>query len=67
MEGCTYRYRMVVVANDVDVAQRGFAAMPKRRALVFLGRIDEPRKGLSVLLDAMPAILRQRPDRKSVV
>ena len=39
----------------------------RRRELLFLGRIEEPRKGLSVLLEAMPAILDQVPDLKVVV
>lgn len=29
--------------------------------LFFLGRLDEPRKGLSILLDAMPAIAERHP------
>ncbi len=39
----------------------------KRRRLVFLGRFDEPRKGLPVLLAAIPAIRRQFPDIEIVV
>jgi len=39
----------------------------RRRELLFLGRIQEPRKGLSVLLEAMPAILDQVPDLRVVV
>ncbi|CAA9326654.1 MAG: Phosphatidylinositol alpha-mannosyltransferase [uncultured Nocardioidaceae bacterium] len=30
-------------------------------ALLFLGRIDEPRKGLGVLLEALPTVLEQHP------
>jgi phosphatidylinositol alpha-mannosyltransferase len=30
--------------------------------ILFLGRIDEPRKGLDVLLDALPAIIARVPD-----
>ncbi len=30
-------------------------------ALLFLGRLDEPRKGLQVLIDAMPAIIAANP------
>ena len=29
---------------------------------MFLGRIDEPRKGLQILLDAMPAVIAAVPD-----
>jgi phosphatidylinositol alpha-mannosyltransferase len=39
----------------------------RRRELLFLGRIKEPRKGLAVLLEAMPAILDQVPDLKVIV
>ena len=34
---------------------------------MFLGRTDEPRKGLDVLLDALPAIRRAEPDLEVVV
>lgn len=39
----------------------------RRRELLFLGRIEEPRKGLDVLVEAMPAILDQVPDLKVIV
>jgi phosphatidylinositol alpha-mannosyltransferase len=39
----------------------------RRRELLFLGRIEEPRKGLGVLIDALPAILDQVPDLKVIV
>lgn len=39
----------------------------RRRELLFLGRIEEPRKGLGVLVDALPAILEQVPDLKVIV
>jgi phosphatidylinositol alpha-mannosyltransferase len=35
--------------------------------LGFLGRIDEPRKGLPVLLEALPGIAEQRPDVELLV
>jgi phosphatidylinositol alpha-mannosyltransferase len=38
-----------------------------RPRLVFLGRVEEPRKGLDVLLAALPAILAARPDLEVVV
>jgi len=38
-----------------------------RPRLVFLGRVQEPRKGLDVLLAALPAILAARPDLEVVV
>ncbi|AJE86785.1 MULTISPECIES: glycosyltransferase family 4 protein [Streptomyces] len=33
----------------------------------FIGRIDEPRKGLPVLMRALPSILRERPDARLLV
>ncbi len=39
----------------------------RRREVLFLGRIEEPRKGLSVLVEAMPAILDQVPDLTVIV
>ena len=35
--------------------------------LVFLGRLQEPRKGLQVLLDALPMIKQRRPDLEVVI
>jgi phosphatidylinositol alpha-mannosyltransferase len=58
----------VVVPNGVYVDRfAGAAPRPDWQGtelaptLAFLGRIDEPRKGLAVLLDALPAIRRARP------
>ncbi|HEV8024617.1 MAG TPA: glycosyltransferase family 4 protein [Candidatus Nanopelagicales bacterium] len=39
----------------------------RRRELLFLGRIKEPRKGLSVLIEALPMILDQVPDLTVIV
>lgn len=36
-------------------------------AMVFLGRLDEPRKGLQVLLAAMPEIIEAHPDVRLLV
>jgi phosphatidyl-myo-inositol alpha-mannosyltransferase len=33
----------------------------------FLGRLDEPRKGLAVLLEAWPTVLEKRPDARLLV
>ena len=35
--------------------------------LIFLGRLDEPRKGLDVLLAAVPLITKTRPDLEVIV
>lgn len=39
----------------------------RRRELLFLGRIEEPRKGLAVLVEALPGILAQVPDLKVII
>ncbi|GAA3397670.1 glycosyltransferase family 4 protein [Streptomyces roseoviridis] len=60
----------VVIPNGVDVDF--FArAEPKKEwqggTLGFIGRIDEPRKGLPVLMRALPKILAERPDTRLLV
>ena len=62
----------VLIPNGVDT--RRFARahpLPGRarggEVLGFLGRIDEPRKGLPVLLEAFPAIAAARPDAELLV
>ncbi|MFC9592538.1 glycosyltransferase family 4 protein [Streptomyces sp. NPDC056944] len=60
----------VVIPNGVDVDF--FArAEPKKEwqgeTLGFIGRIDEPRKGLPVLMRALPKILTERPGARLLV
>ncbi|WP_030251691.1 glycosyltransferase family 4 protein [Streptomyces violens] len=60
----------VVIPNGVDVDF--FArAEPKKewqgRTIGFIGRIDEPRKGLPVLMKALPEILAEVPDARLLV
>ncbi|MFF3565570.1 glycosyltransferase family 4 protein [Streptomyces sp. NPDC002574] len=60
----------VVIPNGVDV--RFFAeAEPKSEwqggTIGFIGRIDEPRKGLPVLMRALPGILAERPETRLLV
>ena len=64
----------VVIPNGVWVDR--FAAAekhppwlgtPERPTLAFLGRLDEPRKGLQVLAAALPAILAARPGTRVLV
>jgi len=60
----------VVIPNGVDVDF--FAgAEPKKEwqsgTIGFIGRIDEPRKGLPVLIRALPAILAERPGTRLLV
>lgn len=60
----------VVIPNGVDV---GFfaEAEPKvdwqGQTMAFVGRIDEPRKGLPVLMRALPRILEERPGTRLLV
>lgn len=64
----------VVIPNGVFV-DRFAQARPRREwvggaqapTLAFLGRIDEPRKGLPVLLEAMPAVLDAHPGTRLLV
>ncbi|WP_345710532.1 glycosyltransferase family 4 protein, partial [Kineococcus glutinatus] len=64
----------VVIPNGVFVDR--FAAAvphppwqgtPARPVLAFVGRLDEPRKGLAVLLAALPALLAQVPGLRLLV
>jgi phosphatidylinositol alpha-mannosyltransferase len=61
----------VLVPNGVNVDR--FAAATSRRewsrgsTMAFLGRVDEQRKGLPVLLDALPAIVADHPDAHLLV
>ncbi|WP_037914488.1 glycosyltransferase family 4 protein [Actinacidiphila yeochonensis] len=60
----------VVIPNGVDV---GFFARAEPRprwqggTIGFIGRIDEPRKGLQVLMRALPGILAARPGTRLLV
>jgi phosphatidylinositol alpha-mannosyltransferase len=60
----------VLIPNGVAVA-RFAGAVPLettgRPTVVFLGRIDEPRKGLDVLLAALPSLQKQVPDVRVLV
>ncbi|MGU3502157.1 glycosyltransferase family 4 protein [Mycobacterium sp. C31M] len=57
----------VEIPNGVNVSE--FAEAPRLdgypragRSVLFLGRFDEPRKGMSVLLGALPRLVEQFPD-----
>ncbi|MFF9479134.1 glycosyltransferase family 4 protein [Streptomyces sp. NPDC014733] len=51
-----------------DAGAAGEEAGPRAGAtLGFIGRIDEPRKGLPVLMRALPAILAEVPDARLLV
>lgn len=61
----------VLIPNGVDVSRfEGAQPLPDRDArptVVFLGRIDEQRKGLAVLLEALPELVRLVPDVRLLV
>jgi phosphatidylinositol alpha-mannosyltransferase len=59
----------VLIPNGVDVARFAAHAGAARdgRTVLFLGRIDEPRKGLEVLAGAMPSLHRRVPDARVLV
>lgn len=62
----------VLIPNGVRVAdfmtdERLEAFDPSRPSMVFLGRMDEPRKGLDVLVAALPTIVAQVPDVQVVI
>ncbi len=62
----------VLIPNGVRVS--AFAATDRlagteqqRPRALFLGRMDEPRKGLGILFEALPAVLQQVPDLEVLV
>ncbi|OBB73942.1 glycosyltransferase family 4 protein [Mycobacterium sp. 852014-52144_SCH5372336] len=62
----------VVIPNGVDVG--AFASAPlldgyprPGRSVLFLGRFDEPRKGMAVLLRALPTLVERFPDVEILV
>jgi phosphatidylinositol alpha-mannosyltransferase len=62
----------VVIPNgiDFDAFAAGIAGLPRpsdHPKLIFLGRLDEPRKGLDVLLEAVPLIKDAHPDLEVIV
>lgn len=62
----------VLIPNGVRVADyapcgRHPQIQANRPTMLFLGRIDEPRKGLDVLVSALPMILDEIPDLQVVV
>jgi phosphatidylinositol alpha-mannosyltransferase len=64
----------VVIPNGVYVDRFASAPVrpqwrgtPERPTVAFVGRIDEPRKGLPVLAAAVPAVLAARPGTRFLV
>ena len=61
----------VLIPNGVSIARfegaEPLADQPDRPTVVFLGRIDEERKGLAVLLAALPRLVQLVPDVRLLV
>ncbi len=61
----------VLIPNGVSVRNFEHAQplpdQPDRPTVVFLGRLDEARKGLAVLLEALPRLVRLVPDVRLLV
>ncbi|WP_300011832.1 glycosyltransferase family 4 protein [Pseudonocardia sp.] len=59
----------VEIPNGVDVARyaRGPARPVAGETVGFVGRFDEPRKGMGVLLDAVALLAPRRPDLRVLV
>lgn len=65
----------VVIPNGVNVApfraarsdDPRFAGTPEAPTISFLGRVDEPRKGLQVLAEAVPAVLEALPGARFLI
>ncbi|WP_284250225.1 glycosyltransferase family 4 protein [Litorihabitans aurantiacus] len=64
----------VVIPNGVELSQfraseprAAWTGTPERPTLAFLGRTDEPRKGLDVLLAAVPALVAAVPGIRVLV
>jgi len=64
----------VVIPNGVDVdafarapVRREWQGTPQAPTFAFVGRLDEPRKGLPVLAAAIPDVLRRLPGARFLV
>ena len=61
----------VLIPNGVSVRRfagaKALPAQPDVPTVAFLGRIDEPRKGLAVLLEALPELVELVPDVRLLV
>ncbi|MEI6294814.1 MAG: glycosyltransferase family 4 protein [Actinomycetes bacterium] len=68
-----YGTEAVVIPNGIDFARFNAAGAVRRREngapfrIGFLGRFEETRKGLPLLLEALPKILKAVPDLELVV
>jgi phosphatidylinositol alpha-mannosyltransferase len=66
-----FQTEAVVIPNGIDtnkfsgIGRRSELALPN--TLGFIGRFDEPRKGLSVLLEAIPKIVDEIPNLRILI
>jgi phosphatidylinositol alpha-mannosyltransferase len=56
------RHDGVVVPGGVDLAEFSPATRTPQPTLLFSGALDEPRKGIPTLLDALPIVAEAEPD-----
>jgi phosphatidylinositol alpha-mannosyltransferase len=61
------RPRVIPNGLDVDLYSGVPVTRPADPTLVFLGRVDETRKGFGLLLEAFPSVLRSEPAARLVV
>ena len=64
----------VIIPNGVDTAQfrtantqPAWRSTPQRPVVVFLGRLEEARKGLPIFAQAIPVVLRQLPGARFLI
>ena len=60
----------VVVPNGIYARRLAQGKLDQRwsgTSIGFIGRFEEPRKGLSILVEALPAIIRTHPDIRVIV
>jgi phosphatidylinositol alpha-mannosyltransferase len=60
----------VVVPNGIYARRLAQGALDERwggKSIGFIGRFQEPRKGLSVLVEALPKIIKENPDIRILV
>jgi phosphatidylinositol alpha-mannosyltransferase len=60
----------IVVPNGIYAKKLSSGKLDERwsgRSIGFIGRFEEPRKGLAILVDALPSIIRAIPDIRVIV
>lgn len=60
----------IVVPNGIYAKRLSSGTLDERwsgRSIGFIGRFEEPRKGLAILVDALPSIIKAIPDIRVIV